>query len=1327
MVESAKKYDLFVSYADGDRTWVEGYLLDSLKQAEINYLSEAAFTLGAPRLREFERAIQQSHRTLLVLSKAYAVDSSNDLVSFLAQSYCNNIQTWPVIPLIYEPVELPLGLQMLVPLDVTDPSEWEAAVARLCNDLKQTIPAPLPRLECPYPGMIPFSEATSDRFFGRDQEIDELIERLRLYPLMTVIGPSGSGKSSLVFAGLIPKLRRSGLFGVGEWLVLTMRPGETPQTTLKGLLNSDLSVIPHTVTKLLANQPNTQQLLLVVDQFEELFTLSANEASCFQDILLRLAGTPNCYVVLTVRADFYPELMVSPLWQAIELQRMEVVPLDEERLRQAILKPAEDIGVFIEPGLLEKLVDDASGEPGVLPLIQETLVLLWERIERRFLPRQAYDGLSSEHHTGLQVAIARRADASLATLTINREKQQAIARRVFLRLVQFGEGRADTRRQQPLEALQAVGDDPGLFSNNLDCLVKNRLLTLSGDENNKSCKKVDIAHEALIAAWPTLRQWIAQRREVEQTRRRLTASVEEWVRLGKEVGGLLDKIELAEAQRWLDSPDAIDLGYDQSLPTFVKASRDAIEVAEQRELQLIRERLEQEKKAGKIARRLNWIAGISSLLLVGLTTYSFIQQNRASQSERNAQQLSVVSDSRTSEALLASNQQLESLLSALRLGKRIREAKGNWADAETTMVATIALQQVVYGIREQKRLEATNTSNIPSGLGLSVSVSPDGKTIASIGDDETIKLWSLDGTLLKTLKGHQEEVQDVQFSPNGKFLASASSDKSIKLWDLEGKNWTLKGKNIKTFQDSAEVFGISFSSDSQMLATGSFDGTVKLLQIATGRVQTLGRHAKQVGEVSFDPLGQLIASASHDGIVKLWRRDGKSVTTLPADSGKVAGVIFSPNGQFIASAYERNTIHLWNRNGTRIRSLTGHLGSVENVQFSSDSKNLASVGQDGTVQIYQLNDQSPTIMLRGHRGLVTSVKFIPNSLLLVSGGIDHTLRIWKPSGIVPTTLQHDRGKVVYSVRFNREGTLIASAGEDKVIKLWYRDGRLFQRLVGHTKTIVNLNFSPDGKTIASTSADGTVKLWSLNGKILHTLQGHQGTIFSTSFSSDGRTIASAGADKTVRLWNLNGKLLHILQGHQEVVNSVDFNPENNLLASASTDKTVKLWSLDGKLQQTLTIPEDSVSEVRWSPDGKTLVAAAGNNVWLRRQVGERYELFGQPLAGHGGAILGMSFNPDGTILAVAGYDREIKLWSFPDRRLLQVIRGHKNNLYDISFSPDGKTIATTSENTVTLRSIDLNTLMALGCGWIQNYLTTNPNLSENDRHLCDGVKLDNRF
>jgi hypothetical protein len=650
-------YDLFVSYAEADRAWVEGYLLDALEKAEVRCTCESAFTLGVPRILEFERAIRQSRYTLLVISEAYLADDLTRFTDILAQSYGEQVGTWPVIPLtLQEGLQLPPRLKILEGLQASTSEEWEAAIERLCNQLKRPLPPPSPKPACPYPGMIPFSENDGGRFFGRDGEIEELLGRLRLHPFLTVIGPSGSGKSSLVFAGLIPKLKQSGLFGTGQWCIRSLRPGTSPLTNLQAVLGGDATNLEARIQQLLSTQPDTRRLLLVVDQFEELFTQGGVEAASFQQALLKLMEMPNVYVILTVRADFYPDLMGSLLWEKIRSHRFEVLPLNEQGLKQAIVRPAEGVEVYVDPVLVERLVVDAKGEPGVLPLIQETLVLLWEKLERHYLPlkayellllpRPAYGGTANQPRTGLQVAIARRADTALADLET--EEKQAIAQRIFLRLIQFGEGRPGTRRQQLQRDLHSTDDSPELFNQTIEHLAQCRLLTFSGEENapEKLARKVDLAHEALISGWPTLQQWIIERREAEQVRRRLETQAQEWERLGQGIGGLLDSIELAGAERWLKSPDAEELGYSLSLADLITASQQAIQEAarleeerQQRELTLIQEKLEQEKRSRKAEQIRNRviIGSLGVILALGTIAGTFTwQQQRQTLRTRQA-------------------------------------------------------------------------------------------------------------------------------------------------------------------------------------------------------------------------------------------------------------------------------------------------------------------------------------------------------------------------------------------------------------------------------------------------------------------------------------------------------------------------------------------------------------------------------------------------------------------------------------------------------------------------------------------------------------------
>lgn len=563
MVDSAA-WDLFISYAEADRAWVEGYLLDALEVAGVRSRSEATFTLGVPRLVEFERAVQQSRRTLLIISPAYLADDVTQFVNLLALTQGLETSTWKVIPLILKPTPLPARLALLTALDATDPERWPAALERLFQALQVSPPGLAPPPRCPYPGLRSFDDSDDWPFFGRQAEIDDLINRLRQQNYLFVIGPSGSGKSSLVRAGLVTSLRQQ---QSGQWLVRQLRPGSTPITRLAEAFGSTTTT-PRwemIVASQLAAAAPSQRLLLIVDQLEELFSQAPPaEQMAFIGAIEELRRLPSVAIVLTMRADFYPDLMNSAFWPLTSGQRLEIGALRGEALRQALVEPAQMVGVSLEPELVERLLAEAAAEPGALPLLQETMVLLWQRLERRLLTLRAYEQLG-RGGSGLAVALATTADAALARLT---PAQRAIARRIFLDLVQLGEGRGDTRRQQSLAELRQIAavPDTALFNDTLRILAEHRLLTLSagsaaeasqspavGASAADEIRQVDISHEALIAAWPQLQQWL-QDRDLLRMRRRLAQSAAEWqeVRMrGQPADGLLYAgIRLDEAQQF---------------------------------------------------------------------------------------------------------------------------------------------------------------------------------------------------------------------------------------------------------------------------------------------------------------------------------------------------------------------------------------------------------------------------------------------------------------------------------------------------------------------------------------------------------------------------------------------------------------------------------------------------------------------------------------------------------------------------------------------------------------------------------------------------------
>jgi WD40 repeat protein len=898
---SAPRYDLFISYADADRAWVEGYLFDALDQAGVVYHSEAAFALGVPRLVEFERAILESRRTLLVLSPAYLADGFTGFTDLLAQSYGVESGTWPVVPLLLRPVQLPPRIAMLKGLEATEADLWPAAVQRLCAELHRPLPAAANQPPCPYPGMVPFRAEDARFFHGREEQVFEMVQHLRTQRLLFVIGPSGSGKSSLVRAGLLPELARSKYFAAGFWRVREMRPGGRPLEALAEAFGADPARLEAVLEVILAADPPAQRLLLVVDQFEECFAQADRaEQGRFIAALKGLWALKSCAVLVAMRADFYPELMQSDFWPIDPGQRIEVAPLRGEALRRAIERPAAALGVHLEAGLVERLLADAADEPGVLPLIQETMVLLWGQMRRRLLPLAAYEQLGKAGRSGLAVALATRADACLAELPA---AEQGIARRIFLRLVQFGEGRSDTRRQQRVADLRSPADQPGLFDRTLQHLAEHRLLTLGGEEGEPN-KRVDIAHEMLIVGWPRSQEWVQSRREAELARRRLEAKADEWVRLGRSGAGLLDPVELAETERWLAGPDAVDLGSSADLQLLVRASREAI----QRE----KEKNETYRRRRRRTRLL--VAGtFVSLIVLGLSGLLFQEQRRASEARQRASEANRMLARMAWDRAVAAGQQGTPARALLWLARGLRHAvAAGDAPLEDALRTELAgWRPAVRGLRGLA--EYPGDPNV-------LAVSPDGRTVL-VGDrDGTARLWDLtEGRQVGQDMRHPEAVRYAAISPDGKTaLTRTTGDHTGLLWAAKNDTaflWdAVTGRPIKELRHLGPIRRCTYHPKGQVIATAGDDRAVRFWSTVTGEQIDELPPPQPVECLAFSPDGERLATGSTDGI-RLWRTRDWSLAAgpvpPPGQEVVTTALDFSPDGKALVSAHRSSTAYLW--------------------------------------------------------------------------------------------------------------------------------------------------------------------------------------------------------------------------------------------------------------------------------------------------------------------------------------------------------------------------------------------------------------------------------
>lgn len=1219
-----------------------------------------------------------------------------------------------------------VGVTQIFQLDIAGlPSEFPPLKTL---DAIEEAPAPG---EPPFMGLPSFGENDAALFFGREALTARLVERLRDEKFLALIGASGSGKSSVVHAGLIPALEmrneEKAADDFAAWSIYTITPTAEPLKALASELTRNSETITATTTLMdelrqhshalalyLTRHPQapTPPVLFIVDQFEELFTLCRDEGarSSFIDNLLDASAEGAASVVLTLRADFYASLAeYTELREAVAHHQEYVGPMTPDELRRSIEEPAKLNHWEFDRGLVDLILHDVGQEPGALPLLSHALLETWKRRSGTRLVLRGY-----QEAGGVRGAIAKTAER-VYTAELSRD-EQPIARNIFLRLTELGEGMQDTRRRAPLNELipRAPTDEAQQVRHVLQRLADARLITL--DEN-----AAEVAHEALIREWPQLRDWLNEDREALRLHRHLTEASREWELLERDPGGLYRGARLVQALEWRAmNPDRInesERGFLDASVADAERAEQAREAVRQRELEQARKVADAERQRAeaeqfraeeaaasnrKLRRRAFILAAavVLTLLAAGAAAF-FLAQSNANLQAANEQRDAAEKSSRVSLAReLAANalanlnvDPQRSVLLALQAVKTTHDA-----DKLVLPEAEDMLHRAVLASRAQLTLG-------PGEKDMYRAIySPDGSQIATRADG-LIQVWdATNGKELFNMAIGPIAYDNLAYSSDGTQLATWDYDPNdfsymwVKIYDAHSGALV---RQTKLAQSSKEWVLSNYNSDLTRIIEGSFDKTSKVWDTRTGELlMTLTGHQDTVTTARYSPDEKRIVTGSADRSAKVWdATTGKVLITLCCHAQEITEAVFSPDGTKVATASLDGNVKIWDANtGTDLLTLAGHTGLVYSVKFSPDGKQVAAPSWDRTTIVWDSETGKQLYELAGHTDYVWDASYSPDGKHLVTASWDNTAVVWD------TGTSHEVSAIssppIYRSAISQDHKRLATRHADGRFTVWDMIQR--QPLLSftdpgadHDSTSADIAISPDGTRIAY-YADKSIKVWNVDsGKQILTLAPDRAGVRPSfvnrpAFSADGQRIAAVSAydqefpvfDKQVTIWDaVSGAPLAEFPMSKEDNNwgSLTFNPDGTRVVIGGNG-IVRIF--DAQTGQKLGEFENEKGDrkriqfVAFRPDGEQFVTSSASGTAFVRSTTTGSLLFS--LAGHNSNVYEIEYSSDAKYIATASWDGTAKVWDASNGKEVLTLHGSSEQVRGAYFNSDGTRLWTTS-------------------------------------------------